>query len=308
MVTYKQHYVKQEYLKKWTINNEFFVLNKKSNTIKKRGTKAICFNYSFYKLNRLTSDEKKFFNIIYKNVHSNLKKSIFEINEILDYEVDVEADDEKVKNIVKQIFNDNKTTIENSVFTQAGEMFAGDIESGISSDLWERIYKKDTSIINDEKTRINFYSYLIGQFWRVPAKKETMSKALNEINQKGNLSLSVDRMFPYFVLHQTMIESAYMSSYNEHRLIYLTIDNSTNIKFITSDNPVINMNTNANKKPEYYFPLTPEVALLVVKDYTIDDSILTKAEVSKFNKLIYDNATQYVIAQSNNDIASFYNP
>lgn len=268
--THKQHYVQRAYLSKWEENNQLWIYDQFDSKIKNKGSKSICFEIDYYKLDRLSDDEKILFEILYSKLPYGLRKNIREINNILDHDIEVESNSKKIQEFVTKIFNDNKQEIEQEVFAQAGESIFCDIEQGLSNEIWQKLLNADSTFINNEQYRLNLYSYIVGQIWRVPAKKKLLAKNLNQIISKTNANISVDRMFPYFVYHQTMIESIGLSQCNHHKLFYLHIADDSKSEFITSDNPVINIcvDFDCNGSPkeyELYWPITPKLAVIISK-------------------------------------------
>lgn len=304
-ITHKQHYVQQQYLSSWENEHQLWVYDKIYNKSEQKGKKAICYEIDYYKVQRLTDDEKRIFYALYKNVHPQLKNRINELNTLLDNEITVESADEKIAKNVMAFFQKKRQEIENLVFAQFGESLVCDIEKGLSKDIWERLFTEDDTIIYDEQNRVTLYSYVIGQTWRVPSKRNKIEKALESLTKKTNLDISVERMFPYFVYYQSMIESAYMSYYNTHKLVYLRTKNSDK-EFLTSDNPVINLcedfdESGCPKRYELYWALTPRLALLITENTTESTKLLSDEEVDAINKKICYNATRYIISHKRRD-------
>ena len=304
-ITHRQHYVQQQYLSSWELEHQLWVYDKIYNKNEQKGKKAICFETDYYKVQRLTDDEKRIFYALYKNVHPQLKKRVNELNALLDNEITIESADEKIAKNVMELFQEKRQEIENSVFAQFGESLVCDIEKGLSKDIWERLFAEDDTIIYDEQNRVNLYSYVIGQTWRVPSKRNKIEEALESLTKETNLDISVERMFPYFVYYQSMIESAYMSYYNTHKLVYLRTKNS-DMEFLTSDNPVINLcedfdESGCPKRYEFYWALTPRLALLITENTTESTKLLSDEEVDAVNKKICYNATRYIISHKRRD-------
>lgn len=299
-ITHRQHYVQQQYLSSWEHEHQLWVYDKIYNKSEQKGKKAICYEIDYYKVQRLTDDEKCIFNALYKNVHPQLKNRINELNTLLDNEITVESTDVKIAKTVMALYQENKQEIENLVFTQFGESLVCDIETGISEEIWDRLFAGDDTIVYDEQNRVNLYSYVIGQTWRVPSKRNKIEEALENLTKETNLDISVERMFPHFVYYQSMIESAYMSYYNTHKLVYLRTKNP-DIEFLTSDNPIINLcedfdESGCPKRYELYWALTPRLALLITENVTEGTKLLSDEEVDVLNKKICYNATRYIIS------------
>ena len=79
-ITHKQHYVQQQYLSSWENEHQLWVYDKFHNKSEQKGKKAICYEIDYYKVQRLTDDEKRIFYALYKNVHPQLKNIINELS------------------------------------------------------------------------------------------------------------------------------------------------------------------------------------------------------------------------------------
>ena len=231
----------------------------------------------------------------------------------MDFEVRIEASQSEIQNAVTTLYSENQCKIENDVFTQAGEDLLCDIEDEIPKELWDRILSRDTTLIQDDKIRVRFYSYLICQIWRVPYKKTLLKNILEKMSKIGKLDVSVDRMFPYFVYHQSMLESYCMSITNKHKLSYLIINQNSPSEFITSDNPIINLchefdQDGAPKYYELYWAISPKLALLITTFSANDSEVISENQINNFNKAVYNNAYKYIIAKSQKILSEYSLP
>lgn len=313
-ITHRQHYVQQKYLRHWEDDNQLFIYEKLKDKgkIRIKGTNAICFDWDYYKLDRLTKDEKRIFNVLYKNIPAKLKRQIEELNGLLDYSIEIESPDKEIKNTVSDIFCKHRQEIEDAVFTQFGESLLCDIEKCLSDKLWEKLLSKDETFITDEHERIDFLSYVIGQMWRVPAKRKKLEEVLKKLNAEKGAEVSAERMFPFFVYYQSIIETIYMSYYNKHKLIYLSIPNDSYNEFITSDNPVLNLckdfdSDGSPKTYNLYLAVTPKIAVIITENSTEHSREATDEEIWHLNKLVFDNATRYVISHKKENLLSVIN-
>ena len=77
------------------------------------------------------------------------------------------------------------------------------------------------------------------------------------------------------------------------------ICSETDLPFITSDQPVINIKAEVGEKvPEelvLYYPLSPKVAV-IINGGKGEKRIEKKHEIDKYNKMIFDHSFEYVIA------------
>ena len=300
-ITRDQHFVQQKYLSKWIAGKQLCAFDLCKKSIFPCSPNTILFKKDFYELFPLSDDECRIMHALYKNHPPIIRKRIEEILSLTTNEYYVESDNESIKKAVEEVFRNHYNEISKLVFIQGGEEITHSIEAGISKETWEKLYHCDESVLDDGQRRVDFYYYLIGQMWRVPKRKELLSTFLNKIDKESQAKLSADRLFPYFVTIQPMIESIILAEKNQHHICYLNIANDNEIEFITSDNPVINIcneldNAGAPTSYELFWPLCPKLAMLVVTDPAVRSKLVEKEDVLHYNSLIKENAERFLIA------------
>ena len=97
-------------------------------------------------------------------------------------------------------------------------------------------------------------------------------------------------------------------TYNFYNHIYtkfIFLINNSNISFITGDQPIINISNNENSI--LYYPLSPKYALLINTDINMHpnkndfcEKYVNETFVKEKNKLIYDNAYNFVFSIDEN--------
>ena len=301
-VPHKQHYVPQRYLANWLDGTELSVLDLKGRKIRKYGTAAICFGKDFYKLTRLHKDEQLLLNKLFQRVPDQLKAIINELIMMPFCDLLVEGKNEEITKQVAIILAENLNEIEKDVFIRGGESCMGSIESSISEEMWQRIYSLDETILNDEQSRCLFFNYVSAQMWRIPKRKDQLSVAVNQLVDATNADISIDRVFPYFVFIQSMIDSIILSNNNSHKIVYLRAKENHTKEFLTSDNPIINICQETDsegyiKNYDLFWPLNPETAMLITTDQNAKTRFVSDLDVFQFNTLICKQAKQYLISQ-----------
>ena len=267
----------------------------------------MCFNYNYYELKELTSDEKKFFRLLYKDVPTIIKDKIDEILSLHDNEYIIEASDKKTEELINKIFKENYEEIKKKVFIQCGESFMTNIEKDINNNLWDNLYKMNNDFIKDEQNRVDFFSYIIAQMWRVPKQKKLLYKIFEEIKNKIEIDISVDNIFTYFIIFESMLKAVKLSNENKHKIVYFQVDKDSEILFITSDNPVVNICENYNNKVdslnyEIYWPLSPNLAILITEDFNKINQCINEEKIIKYNQLIINNANEFIISYNEKSI------
>jgi len=84
----------------------------------------------------------------------------------------------------------------------------------------------------------------------------------------------------------------------------------TDYEFITSDQPIINIHSKNNisfepiKEMEYYYPITPHLAIFITKK-NIHNIKIGKNETDEYNKLLYNKSYEQVYAFSRESLIPF---
>lgn len=150
----------------------------------------------------------------------------------------------------------------------------------------------------DKIINISYYDilhYMLIQHFRTPKK----FLALNKLNLSAFESIDVNKSsFPVLLTHYLSVYIVNMWTLNSGKLILLR--NATNTKFITSDNPCVQIINNlpSGNFFELYFPITPELSLIYsYRDCYNDCSeiiISNEKDIIYYNELIRQNAIRYI--------------
>lgn len=166
--------------------------------------------------------------------------------------------------------------------------------------------KRDYPTLNETKyASFNFLTFFISQAFRTDkvlsklhSIEERLPKSLQEkykgkYNQKNIAALNI---------HCTIRPVGLFLIRKKHKITF--IENNSEVDFITSDNPVVNIHgmlKNAKEMSddelEYYYPLSPKLAMLLTNRacYSETNAFPVSAdEAIHFNKLIYTMAERFV--------------
>ncbi|AEF82942.1 DUF4238 domain-containing protein [Leadbettera azotonutricia] len=250
------HYVWQHYLKPWTDKNGKIVCKNKGKLLV-AGTKGFASENYFYKLQMLTIDDIQFIKKIFFN---DMNKIILEVdkqwlarflwaNEIISIKDKIEDSNilEEIDKLIKEFNEDIHTDIENN-----------------SIKYLNFLYKKDISFYNTDQGNIDFNIFLSEQYFRTKPMKEIMMKThieIKNVNYENCWNL---------VSHILAINLAATLSMQRNHFKCVLLNNNTDIPFLTSDQPVVNIAADKNNlrkltinEFEFYYPITPNLALLI---------------------------------------------
>ena len=168
-------------------------------------------------------------------------------------------------------------------------------------DLLELLYNKDLSFYDDDDKWTSFLFFFCQQYFRTQNRSANVKNALEAFK-----SFNIDAMWA--VLRHIFSTNVGASLYeNRDKFRPIIIENKSDLPFVTGDQPVINtyaVGLNLEEIPkelEFYYPLTPALALLLTsKEEYRTQTIFpaTKPDVIKYNKFIHDQSGKQIYASS----------
>lgn len=322
----RQHYVFQAYLKRWTdTDNQLSVM--KNGKISQSGTRAIAYEPFFYELKNLNKDEDKLLKLLigYDSAHPSVKCEIQKHNQL--YQIPLKQKEylkklesflierfgssENIPDNIKDTLEQQKTINETKIINSQ-ENFYSFIEDELS--IWlDLIEKKDTSFYNSPDTRYHFLHSVCMQYFRTKSLKQTWVQKMTASTPKYKEALKecqIDleninwqNISPYYFWNLENLCTFHLLKNSSHMIIY---ENNTNYPFITSDQPVINLDginsEDANiTNLTLYYPISPRIAIVIGNTDTSPIVDISEEKVKEFNHAIAKASYEYVFA-SNEEI------
>lgn len=180
------------------------------------------------------------------------------------------------------------------------ENYHASVESGFWPYL-DLIKARDFSFIEDLNKASEFFHGFSVQYMRTKAVKER-ARALQKTNV---LFDDVERVWDVlsYIIAVEMGRSLFADRRNFQILV---LDNDTQIPFITSDQPIVNIRADAGsfnppEKIELYYPLSPTQAMLYLENATPTAGISQSVsidEAHRYNMLILDHRAFCVFSNS----------
>jgi hypothetical protein len=178
------------------------------------------------------------------------------------------------------------------------ENYHAAIENGFWPYL-EAIKNRDFSFCEDPQKASGFFHGLYVQYLRTKAVRERACKKENVLFD------DMERVWDV-LSHILAVEAGrwFFLSRNEFRI--LVLDNHTEVPFITSDQPIINMLTpggswDVPETMELYYPLSPTQAMLYLEKATTVGGISTCVsidEAHRYNMMMLDHCAFRVFSNS----------
>ncbi len=180
--------------------------------------------------------------------------------------------------------------------------FNEDYHASIERRFWpflELIKQRDLSFYEDPERAIDFIHGLFVQYFRTKALKE-------RVLQKENV-LFDDMERVWDVLSHIMAIEAGGSFFVDRRNFQIIVlDNETQVPFITSDQPIINMLADGKsfdvpEKMELYYPLSPTQAMLYLEKATPIGKFNNPVSIDdahRYNQMMLDHSGLLVFSNS----------
>jgi len=298
----KHHYVWKEYLKPWAENEKIPTLVKNSKKIIKPNPEGVAQQRYFYALEEFTEEEE----IILKelvNLWSN--KSTIKIN--LEFYKTFTLYS-KLKRFTKTIdLNEELKERLNLLRTNTME------DSHL---IFENFGKKiinirkfeDLTFLDEEMDLFFTMIYISFQYLRTKNMKLKIKVAVDKYDY---LSPKFLNFLPF--LYATGIADS-LTYEKQTRFIFL--ENTSEIDFITSDQPLINnkieeLNDNGTiAQMEIYYPITPRIALIIhyqEQNEKYRKISLNSFDVNKYNKTIFNHSNEFIFASSTEQLIEYQN-
>lgn len=308
----KQHYVFQAYLKAWCGSDDKLWVLRDKRKVYPAAVRSVLFEGDMYKLRPLNDDEKEYIRIFVKaagtsetilqlvDKHINDTQTFFEdrkavdaIRNIMSCRTDVDAEFERLNEVIQ----------EGIVNTE--EDFLGEYEG--EGKAWiSRLLSLDSEFFySDEK--IEFLNFLCIQYFRTQKirqiLKDNLAGSLDTAGREYTLDpdkMNVENVIPHVIWY---LQAACANGLMERNAHLTILKNKTRIPFITADQPVINLRENHEKELVFYYPLSPDTAILVndcnrrnVIEYDRGDA----KKVAELNQKIIDSADKFIISNKKN--------
>lgn len=335
-IKHRQHYVFQAYLKNWSANNRIWCCrNRKkcflSNTIN------VAQERDFYRIKDLNSEEEYFLMLF-------LSRQPKDRIEIMRREIETYKKPLKWKALIDVL----KSSIESTVYKGKSiprgmetllveaEQFTESAVNDMVEDLYcneEGELTKMLKLLKDgdldfyykpylhfEKLSVDskcaFLMYVCSQHYRTKGARERFVKGLNDIlNSELGHKLGIDKsnIRPVNVAHHVLwyVECLLADKLYANNAHLTLLVNKSNIPFITTDQPVINLLAdyqNITEKVEnviLYYPISPEIAITINDDNLENRIELTEEEVEQYNQKLVESSYEYIFANSKESLEKY---
>ncbi len=297
MIKKRQHYVWQRYLKNWSKDNKR-IYRLRDDEIKLIGTRRAAVEKYFYKLGDLSQDdldcvEKGYVDHMKCIAGEQARKILLTFRELV-----------KQKELLKESFPDSDELDKDlDIFNiNIIEEHHANIERESLTYL-HSLSDGNYDFLQNQECGMRFFFFLSTQYVRTKNMQEAL---LSAANAKPILKDTTSRTINVISMIAANAIAIQMSLLYDKCLFQMLI-NDTDTSFITGDQPVINIKyDNINEKTgyannvEFYYPISPKIALLIDPEFgafRCEKTSVTEDEVKGCNALIFANSHEQVYAE-----------
>lgn len=256
----KHHYVWAHYLQDWTVDGtNIYYITKKSN-IASDSVRGLGLEKDFYKMGMLKESDKELIALFTNKCNETLKKLHWNF-------VNMIFETQKMVSLLSPALNAKLgINLQDIIQSNAFENYLSEQESSAIKILSE-LKTGNLLPLDDKGTYYGFCYFLGHQFSRTQKMKQllilSLDKILGQTHIRDRLRNFYNRNW-WFMCSFMATNLSYDMSLSSNRKVIL-LENKSSIDFITSDQPVINLNPEGSEGEfvDYYYPLSPSKALLI---------------------------------------------
>lgn len=330
----KQHYVFQRYLSAWTINGKLWC--KRDGKIFPAGTGDVAHERDFYRLRPSNMDERKFLEMLLRNDSPEIRQAMSIHTDAYLQPIKLQEQVAAIKRCLAAKFGEySKIPMELQNCIKEQEQLTDTAVNNLDEDYYskiegegtkwlEQLQKRDTSFYYENRNNVaeseyfddeqyRFIYFVCVQYFRTKATHERWVinfghhlddptfKSLNIPREKINL----ENILPH-IIWEVENRTAFFLRNQNARLSLLI--NRTDIPFITSDQPVINLCANYQNLGKevngitFYYPISPDVAILLNSKDAQNIIYLTEDQVDFYNKAIIQASYHCIFADKRETI------
>lgn len=282
----RQHYVWKHYLKPWSINGKIWC--KRDGKIFNTSLENIAQKRFFYHSSPLNQFEENLIINLIKKMHSTSHQM-----HLSSYGI-YKATSEGIDYFKKNGIEDYHSVVE-----------------GMAVEIIESLQVKDLSMLNNKQNKIGFCHFLGMQYTRTNRNQTNLVKqfeTLPDIFPEYRGKFDPNKIAKVLALISANAIGNWIFGDGKFSII----ENTTQIEFITCDQPIFNLEMNylnegvAPEKFKLYYPLTPNLAL-IIEDLVQTEIEVTPEKVSEFNDFMFSASCEQIYSRKKEFIEHYDN-
>lgn len=287
----RHHHVWQHYLSSWKSTDK--IMCARDGRIFQVKTRNIANIRDFYKIKEMNSNELNFAMKLCSLGDSGLSEInkqwpiLFNLVHDLKKQIKPEQASQNVELLIHNLYEELHSHIE-----------------GYSIKYLDALKQGDSSFFDISESKIEFIFFVIMQYVRTSKMKHQVLSAFSEDESLTRAGINIENCWSVFQLCTATQIAHSVSQDRSYKLIFL--DATQNEKFVTSDQPVINLDqsNDTNDGPstfELYYPISPEKAILLVKEpqnTNKDSTPISDEDIKIYNQLMKENSLEQIYSSS----------
>jgi hypothetical protein len=306
----KHHYVWREYLRSWSCKEKIYSYIKSENKIAKPNLMGVAQQRFFYSLEEFSIEEELILNELvrqYSNSEASLKINLELLNIYTSYSRLKRLDKENTfeTNSEKEI--EKLAKILELVRTNLFEEFHSIIENYGKKVVKIKNFEDIQMFENDDDLFFTMI-FLCSQFLRTKKMKTSLELVFNKS----------EFIIPKYtnIISLVFANSLAISLSQNENIKYIFYENETEIKFLTSDQPLMNLLINDKdengkvKNFELYYPINPKVAIVIHfanQNLKYERIKIDTQKVTILNDFLFEYAEEFVFADNEEQLIKYKN-
>lgn len=293
----KQHYVWKKYLASWSNRNQIFTLLKSSGKIVKTNLEGVAQERFFYALEEYTEEEEIILRELIRLWSNEVVRPITE--ELFEMFVSYS----KIKRALK---NKDLRSVDTSGLDKSLALLKANAMENVHT-TFESFGGKliavrkveDLKFLDANNELLFAMVYVCFQYLRTKNMKETIKPIIPKYDYLSEKFLNI---FPFIYAPGMADTLTYVKD-----IKFIFFDNQTDVDFITTDQPIINIKKHLiNEKGnvaqlDFYYPITPKIAIVIhyqEQDEKYKYSLIDREQVNTYNQKMLSNARDFVFSNS----------
>ena len=296
----RQHHVWRRYLESWCIDGRLHCL--REGRIFPNAPHNLAVESYFYRLDDLTEEDLALYRkLLVEKGDSHQKKSHERFLSMMMAPIEMaerlkqHVSNPKLGPVLEEFLKTYKTN--------ALEDYYAGIE-GEFGPILDRLLSGDLTVMSDADAAVPLFYFLATQYMRTKRIREAWLKSFEKAR------FSIERILPLLALQygENLGRSLYL---DRKKMSSVILDNTTDVAFITGDQPIINLLAVADSPAtelSLYYPLAPTKALLLSdtgRSLVVTNDSFNEAWAVELNRKIAENSHSQVFARDVRDLEPF---
>jgi len=289
----RQHYVFQRYLQAWVTDGKVWARRHGNQKAFRRATRNVAVEKHFYKLQPVTADDLA---LIRRAMLENAPIHVIERCELLIHNFTVPLTTRENLDPAGPHFEEISAWLDERIIN-AEENLHCDVERGLIPALDDMLYGK-TGFYFESSPAQEFIHAICVQYMRTKKMREALAAIERALAPGSDTKM---RHSLWTLIAAMRFGDSLYRDRNKYKIVLL--DNTTDIPFITGDQPIINVHATLGsgvpaKRFELFYPLSPRRAMTLLELATERSTAPSMKEVQQFNEMIVWNSHEQVFSDS----------